>query len=152
MVLGNYRRRRKPYLAFSLHLLCPGRMRRLLRANPPRSEKAKDSGNQSSVPLSRCPSFAGQLSLQAGPSPPPSRTTPSLFLLPQPHPLVPQLQRQCRRQAICLTSSSTPWSAKSYSLRQSLFSQRRLSNCQATHCWPITELRGDVMVRAEQWC
>ena len=33
-MLGNYRRRRKSYPAFSLHLLCPGSMRHLLRANP----------------------------------------------------------------------------------------------------------------------
>lgn len=102
------------------------------------------------IPPSRCSLFAGQRSLQVGPSPPPSRTTPSSFL--RPHPPAPELQRQHGQQAICLTSSSTPRPAKSYSLWQSLLRQRRLSNCQATHCWPITELGGDVMTRAEQWC
>ena len=43
-MLGNYRRRRKPYPAFSLHLLCPGRTRRLLRANPGSGPPTSASG------------------------------------------------------------------------------------------------------------
>lgn len=104
----------------------------------PRFKGPKDSGNHSLYPQLTSYGFPPTFPVPL----------PLSFFLSALTPLVLQLHRQQRKQALCLTSSSTPWPAKSYSLRQSLLHQRRLSNCQATHCWPITELGGDVMARA----